>query len=587
MVFKFGGQTVGATKVADVHDVCADEAEDRQVDVVALGIVTAAILLFVATGSEVGPAVVSSLLNRGSGPGDFLVNAFLLNIAIIIFGWSRYRQLCEEIKLRKRAERQARQLAETDPLTGYRNRRSFNSGVARLLAANSGEESAVVLMMIDLDNFKQINDYNGHRTGDLLLQECARRITACLPQQALVGRIGGDEFAVALAFDRSRPGMLDEIAESLVERMRQPIRVDALNLKVTASIGLARSDVTAIDGKLPDARTLLERADIAMYHAKRQGRNSYYWFEAHMADEMRFRTELENGIRQGIPRQEFVPFYEQQIDLQTGKLIGFEMLARWDSPKFGIVSPDIFIPIAEEIGAIADLSECLIAQALEDAKTWDPHLTLSVNISPLQLRDPWFAQKLIKMLLEAQFPPHRLEVEITESCLHQNIAQVRSLITSLKNQGIKVSLDDFGTGYSSLAQLRTLPFDRIKIDRSFVSSLTDSKESAAIVNSIALLGKGLNLPLTAEGVENSAVLEQLLQYGEITGQGYYYGRPQPASEVNEWLDGIELVANRQFLENDLPRIMQDRSPAPPESDAAPSPSEPAPSEPDVKPAKRA
>jgi len=575
---------VTATKVADIQDVCADHAEDRQIDVVALGIVTAAILLFVATGSEVGPAVVRSILERGPGPDNFILNAFLLNIAIIIFGWSRYRQLCDEIKLRKRAERQARLLAETDPLTGYLNRRSFNTGVAKLLADNQVDDRAVVLMMIDLDNFKQINDYNGHKTGDLLLQECARRISASLPQQAIIGRIGGDEFAVALAFDTGRDEFLDQIAESLVDRMSRPIAIEALRLEVTASVGLARSDLLGIDDQLPDARTLLERADIAMYHAKRRGRNSYYWFEAQMADEMRFRSEIEHGIRQGIPRQEFVPFYEQQIDLQTGKLIGFEMLARWDSPKFGIVAPDLFIPIAEEIGAIADLSESVISQALEDAKTWDDHLTLSVNISPLQLRDPWFAQKLIKLLIEAKFPPHRLEIEITESCLHQNIAQVRSLITSLKNQGIKVSLDDFGTGYSSLAQLRSLPFDRIKIDRSFVSSLVDNKDSAAIVNAIAQLGKGLDMPITAEGIENGAVLERLMEFGSITGQGYYYGRPQPAREVSEWLGGIELIANRQFLESELPQL---RRSAAPDLPTAQADTQDTPADPAIKPAKRA
>lgn len=574
---------VGTVGIADVQDAYSDVPEKRQVDVVALGIVTAAILLFVATGSQVGPAVVRSLLSQGTGPDRFILNAFLLNIAIIIFGWSRYRQLCQEIQRRREAERQARRLAETDPLTGFRNRRSFNSGVAALLAAND-DERAVVLMMIDLDNFKQINDYNGHRIGDLLLQECARRITASLPKDALVGRIGGDEFAVALTFDKYRIDSLDQIAAGMVERVAQPIQAEALRLEVTASIGLARSDVTGFGDDEPDARALLERADIAMYHAKRRGRNSYYWFEAHMADEMRFRTELENGIRQGITLQEFVPFYEQQIDLQTGKLIGFEMLARWDSPKFGVVAPDVFIPIAEEIGAIADLSESVIAQALEDAKGWDADLTLSINISPLQLRDPWFAQKLIKMLLEAKFPPHRLEIEITESCLHQNLAQVRSLITSLKNQGVRVSLDDFGTGYSSLAQLRSLPFDRIKIDRSFVSSLAENKDSAAIVSSIALLGKGLNLPITAEGVENSDVLEQLLQYGDITGQGYYYGRPQPAKEVQEWLGGIELVANREFLESELPRIGQAQVPPAPSPAAG---SDNASAAPAIKPAKRA
>ncbi|QSR15668.1 GGDEF-domain containing protein [Novosphingobium sp. KA1] len=539
-----GTHPVKIALVAQPDNAGDDFDGDRQIDIIALGIVTAAILLFIATGSEVGPDVVKSLLGHGPGPDNFILNAFLLNVAIIIFGWSRYRQLCEEIQLRKKAERQARRLAETDPLTGFLNRRSFNDAVDTMVrqAALTGDR-AVTLIMIDLDNFKQVNDFNGHNTGDRLLQECAKRITGCLPSKALVSRIGGDEFAVAVEFDRNRPDRIDGIAASLVEAIAQSATINAISIEVTASIGLARSDSHARGGTLPDARTLLEMADIAMYHSKRQGRNSYFWFEAPMADEMRFRNELEYGIRKGVARGEFVPFYEQQIDLQTGELTGFEMLARWDSPQFGIVSPDIFIPIAEEIGVIAELSESVIAQALEDAKAWDQKLTLAVNISPIQLRDPWFAQKLLKILLEANFPPHRLEIEITESCLHQNLAQVRSLITSLKNQGITISLDDFGTGYSSLAQLRSLPFDRIKIDRSFVSSIAENKDSAAIVHAIAMLGKGMDLPITAEGIETGDVLEHLLKYDKIKGQGYLYGRPRPAAELAEWLGTIGIVAN--------------------------------------------
>ncbi|MEJ2459703.1 MAG: diguanylate cyclase, partial [Novosphingobium sp.] len=323
-----------------------DLENGRQVDVVVLGIVTAAILLFVATGSQVGPVVVKSLLRHGPGPDNLILNAFLLNIAIIIFGWSRYRQLCEEIQRRTAAEKLARQMAETDPLTGFLNRRSFNQSVDRLIGKAEGLGQFVVLVMVDLDNFKQVNDFNGHNAGDLLLRECAKRITASLPKQALLGRIGGDEFAAAFAFGKNRNDTIEQIASGLVETIGQSAQINAVNINVTASIGLARSDMPGIDGKRPDSRALLEMADIAMYHAKRQGRNGYFWFEGMMADEMRFRTELEQGIRQGIPNGEFVPFYEQQIDLQTSELTGFEMLARWDSPQFGIVSPEVFIPIA-------------------------------------------------------------------------------------------------------------------------------------------------------------------------------------------------------------------------------------------------
>jgi EAL domain-containing protein (putative c-di-GMP-specific phosphodiesterase class I) len=261
-----------------------------------------------------------------------------------------------------------------------------------------------------------------------------------------------------------------------------------------------------------------------------------------MESELRFRNELETGIRAGIAQGEFVPFYEQQIDLETGDLVGFEMLARWKSPQFGLVSPEIFIPIAEEIDLIADLSEGLIRQALQDAREWDPKLTLSVNISPLQLRDPWFAQKLLKMLIDADFPPTRFEIEITESCLHENLGAVRTIITSLKNQGIRISLDDFGTGYSSLSQLRSLPFDRLKIDRSFVGEISGENPDSGLVEAIVSLGRGLSLPVTAEGVETASILKALQKVGPLKGQGYLYGQPEDADATRTRLAKLSLLA---------------------------------------------
>jgi EAL domain-containing protein (putative c-di-GMP-specific phosphodiesterase class I) len=218
------------------------------------------------------------------------------------------------------------------------------------------------------------------------------------------------------------------------------------------------------------------------------------------------------------------------------------MLARWNSPALGIVNPDVFIPVAEEIGVIADLSESVIAQALQDAKAWDPRLTLSVNISPIQLRDPWFAQKILKLLTEANFPPSRLDIEITESSLVDNLGVVRTLITSLKNQGIGISLDDFGTGYSSLSQLRTLPFDRIKIDRSFITNLPGNKDNATIIQAITSLAEGLGMPITAEGIETEEVLDELRRFGKFKGQGYFYGRPETAELTLERLAGLDLLS---------------------------------------------
>ena len=336
------------------------------------------------------------------------------------------------------------------------------------------------------------------------------------------------------------------------EALAEPILSGGLRAEVTASIGIALGSRGAVHSAAQVAQELLHRADLAMYQAKRRGRNRFVWFEPSMERELRFRGELEQGIREGLPRGEFVPYYEKQIDLETGAITGFEMLARWISPRHGMVEPDVFIPVAEEIGLIAELSESLIRLALEDAKAWDSRLTLAVNISPLQLRDPWFAQRLLKMLVAANFPPTRLEIEITETCLHENVGVVRSLITSLKNQGISISLDDFGTGYSSLAQLRTLPFDQIKIDRSFVSSLAESSDSASIVEAISSLGRGMALPITAEGIETADVLSALRRYGKFKGQGYLYGRPASAEDVR-----------RELAEHGLLNVGTEAAPAAP------------------------
>ncbi|MET0589204.1 MAG: EAL domain-containing protein [Novosphingobium sp.] len=513
-------------------------------DAVALAIALASITMFVGTGGAIMPGIVRSFSGMGLGPDKLLVSTVLLNIALIIFSWRRYSELVREREERERTEAQARILAETDPLTGCLNRRAMGPAAERLLAEASARGEAVAMFMLDIDKFKQVNDLNGHSAGDFILQESARRIVALLPPDGLIARLGGDEFACAIPFAPGRGDRVDRLAAAMVEALAQPAAVNGLSVEVTASIGLARSDTNAAGGSgTVEAHDLQHMADIAMYHAKKQGRNCYFWFEAPMESELRFRSELESGIRRGISAGEFVPYYEQQIDLKTGRLTGFEMLARWNSPTLGMVGPDIFIPVAEEIGVISELSEMLIAQALTDAKSWDVQLTLSVNISPLQLRDPWFAQRLLKMLVESNFPPNRLEIEITETCLHENVGVVRTLITSLKNQGIKVSLDDFGTGYSSLSQLRTLPFDHIKIDRSFVMSMHESSDSATIVDAITALGKGLGLPITAEGIENEEVLERLRKYGKLKGQGYLYGRPEPASATIKRLEELDLLAD--------------------------------------------
>ncbi len=510
-------------------------------DILTLGIAIASIILFVGTGGSLMPKIVRSWMGAGDAPDMLLTNAVLLNIALLIFGWRRYNELHREVVERRRAEERARELAERDPLTGCLNRRSGPPAIDALRRSASEQQHEVALLLIDLDNFKQINDLNGHQAGDRVLTTIAQRIKEALPPQGILIRIGGDEFACAVPFKGRARDSIDSLVETLIESVSKPIKDGGLTIAATISIGLAHEGMDTEAQSLVTTDKLIHRADIAMYHAKKQGRNRYFWFEPQMEDELRFRNQLETGIREGIKNEEFVPYYEQQIDLESGKLVGFEMLARWQSPKYGLVNPDIFIPIAEEIDVIGALSENLIRKALRDAKEWHPSLTLSVNISPVQLRDPWFAQKLLHILVESGFPPNRLEIEITESCMHENIGAVRSIVSSLKNQGIRISLDDFGTGYSSLSQLRSLPFDRLKIDRSFVTEIGSDNANSELIRAIISLGKGLSLPVTAEGIENGKVLEALRELGEIKGQGYLYGRPEDAETTRKRLSQLEML----------------------------------------------
>ena len=528
----------------DIQDKSEQSLGRAKRDMVAFGIAASAILMFVGTGGSVLPQIARSWMGIGSGPDMLLVNALLLNIALIIFGWRRYRELVGEIEERRRAEAKARELAETDPLTGCLNRRSIAVAVDRLMASEAKYGRDVAFLMIDLDSFKQVNDLHGHATGDKVLTVTAERIAGLLPPNGLIARLGGDEFACIVPGAEPGSDKINLFVERLIQTIAAPFKIDNGVVQITVSVGIASNDAhSSSNGGPVDATALMHKADIAMYHAKKQGKNRYFWFEPAMEDELRFHHQLEQGIRHGIRNGEFVPYYEQQIDLESGELTGFEMLARWDSAEFGKVGPSVFIPIAEELGLIAELSEMLIDQALRDASEWDSHLTLSVNISPLQLRDPWFSQKLLKLLTQHNFPPQRLDIEITESCLHENIEIVRTMIASLRNQGVKVSLDDFGTGYSSLAQLRNLPFDRIKIDRSFVTELREQGAGAKIIDAIVKLGYGLKMPVVAEGIENNEILEKLKNFRELQGQGYFYGKPEDADTVKARLASLGLLAS--------------------------------------------
>jgi diguanylate cyclase (GGDEF)-like protein len=507
-----------------------------QKDIFTGAVVIAAIIMFVGTGTSALTSTIDIISGVGGGSDRTLTIALFLNIALILFGWRRYNDLSTEIEERKAAEERARSLALRDPLTGFHNRRSLIENGAEMLAKASRREKAVAMLLLDLDHFKNVNDMHGHAVGDALLRSVAAEIAKLMPPNSLAARLGGDEFACCFMFDLANREIVDRVADAVVTRLSQPFDADGIFTHISVSLGIAHSA-----GDCVDVDALMRRADIAMYAAKHQGRNRTAWFDTSMELALQQRNDTESGMRSGIPNGEFVPYFEQQIDLTTGRLGGFEMLARWEHPTRGTILPDQFIPIAEETGMIADLSISVMRQALLEAKAWDPSLIVSVNISPAQLKDPWLAQKIVKLLVETGYPANRLEIEITETSLFENLALAQSIVGSLKNQGIRLALDDFGTGYSSLAHLRALPFDRIKIDKSFVVSILDNPESAAIVNAITRLGDSLGLSVTAEGIEDAAIEERLRQLGCHKGQGWHFGRPMSIGQTRM------LLAERNLL----------------------------------------
>ncbi|WP_370713092.1 putative bifunctional diguanylate cyclase/phosphodiesterase [Sphingomonas sp. IW22] len=493
--------------------------------------------MFTGIASTVLSQTVGHYLGTGERTDGVLVIALLLNIALIMIGWRRHSDLAGEVRERTEAEARARALAARDPLTGFHNRRSLADEGAAMIAEAVRRNKAVALMMLDLDHFKSVNDMYGHATGDALLCAVAAEMMQIAPTGALHARLGGDEFAIALIFDPRTPDMIEHYAERLVHRLAQPFEAEGQRLHISCSLGIARSDFGSAT-----VEALMRAGDIAMYAAKKSGRNRLAWFDQSMELELRVRNELEEGLRFAIPAGQIVPYFEQQVELATGALTGFEVLARWEHPTRGVIGPDQFIPIAEETGMIADLSLSIMQQAFVCARDWDPALMLSVNISPWQLRDPWLAQKIIKALTETGFPASRLEIEITESALFDNLALAQSIVGSLKNQGVRLALDDFGTGYSSLAHLRALPFDRIKIDKSFVTSINEAADSVAIVTAIVRLGESLNLPVTAEGVEDAAIAERLAAMGCAKGQGWHFGKPRSIVGVRKFLRERGLIA---------------------------------------------
>lgn len=481
----------------------------------------AALLLFVALGSRVLPAALFGSPLPGSD-GTLKV-AFLLNIAIIMFGWRRSKDLKDALDAFEAAEIQAQRNANTDPATGLGNRRELMRALEETL-----EEKAVgTLLVIDLDHFKRVNDLHGHLAGDKVLLRLADALRKAAPKDACCARTGGDEFAVLLP--TSGEAVAEQIAAKILAIVGEPLFFEGAQMQVTASVGLARlSDCE-------DEESALRRSDVALYAAKRAGRNGLAWFDEELEREIAERLKLEEDIRTGIRAGEFVPYFQPLVDLTTRQIIGFEALARWRSPARGLVEAQGFIETAERTGLIGPLTLSVLEQALREARRWPGHLKLAVNVSPVQFRDAMLAEHILKLLAVTGFSANRLEIEITEGSLLEDRDQVLTIIRSLKNVGVSISLDDFGTGYASLAQVNRLPLDRIKIDKSFITTIVKSEQTAAIVSTIAGLGHNLDVPITAEGVESEQIRNALADFGCSEAQGWLFGRAISAEAVRNFL----------------------------------------------------
>jgi diguanylate cyclase (GGDEF)-like protein len=504
--------------------------QNAQRDAVVLTVLITAVMLLIWNGST----FFQNLSIAGEFGPDVRIasTALTLNVALILFGWRRYVDLQHEAEMRAEQERRAALLATTDPITGLFNRKGFADRAGELAAGGDGEHLAIISFQIH--RFKAINDQHGYDTGDRLLKSLGDALVQDLGDDAVIGRLSGDEFAVALALSSDDLQRVEEVADTVLRTVSRPLMFEDRIIQVGAFAGIASG--VAAEARIAD---LLRRADIAMDHA-RSGRVARpVWFDGGMERALIAQGEIEQGIRFGLEHGQFVPYFEPQVDLGTGEIVGFEMLARWNHPLSGIIPPDVFIPVAEEIGVIGRLSEQVISEALREAAAWDPTIKISVNISPTQLADGWFAQRIVRILAETSFPADRLVVEVTESSLFADIDLARTIVTSLKNQGVRLALDDFGTGFSSLSHLRSLPFDIIKIDRSFVSNINVKRESAAIIRAVTTLAGALSVPVCVEGIENEAAFNAVVRLGCEIGQGWYFGKPMRAEEARELLAARE------------------------------------------------
>jgi diguanylate cyclase (GGDEF)-like protein len=460
-------------------------------------------------------------------------NGTVLEVRSVRLADGSFVRTFSDVTRRMQAQSQADRLASEDALTGLANRRVLTEALDRLTRPATGAQpTPFAILYLDLDRFKIVNDTQGHAVGDQLLKAVAKRMKATLRSTDLVARLGGDEFAVLMQSANMEP-FPEAVAQRLVDTLCRPYDIDGHHLLIGTSIGVA---IGPMDGG--NANDLLIAADLALYAAKASGRGTYRFFRKEMNDEIKARQQIETDLRQALIDDQLELYYQPIVGVADRKIVGFEALARWNHPVAGLVTPDKFIPVAEDCGLINLLGEWALRTACSQAMSWPQPWKVAVNLSPAQFASPSLVPMVEAVLAKTALAPRRLEIEITEGLLMRNSERTLEILHQLKQIGVRIAMDDFGTGYSSLGYLQSFPFDKIKVDRSFVASLHSAPQSVAIVRSVIEIASSLGMTATAEGVETEDQHATLAKLGCDEAQGYLFGRPQPWS-----LLAMQIAAN--------------------------------------------
>ena len=441
----------------------------------------------------------------------------LLVAGLLVFSVRRYLDLKRETTRRMVAEERVRELAFQDGLTGIPNRRQFDDALKAALASPPRSGASHAVFLLDLNGFKRINDVHGHGIGDELLIVVAQRLVSSVRDGDLVARFGGDEFAI-LARHVEGAEAATSVALRVIQSLQAPIKMGSLIHQVNVGIGIA---LAPQDGS--DAEEILRKADVALYRAKAERRSALRFFEEQMDRSVRERDLIEQELRTALTEGSITTVYQPTVDLKTRRLVGFEAAPRWTHATLGEIPAARFIPIAEETGLIHDLAARLLRDACMTAVRWPEYVTLAVDLYPTQLRDTHYKATVLETLAANGFASRRLEIEITESALVQDLEAAQEILGGLRSAGVKIALKNFGTGYSSLYHLRNFKVDKIKIDRSFIDSMASQQESAAIVSALVGLGSGLGLSVAAEGIDETQQRALLLGSGCVQGQGHLFG----------------------------------------------------------------